>query len=100
SVMILKLPKKYGKEISFPGLPTNGRLEFVGNAAGQFLRPNFTPKAVVGDFFIFPYDLQHTVYPFRNSKESRRTLSANVDTALLSARHAGGAAWEGSKSAE
>ena len=100
SVMILKLPKKYGKEISFPGLPTNGRLEFVGNAAGQFLRPNFTPKAVVGDFFIFPYDLQHTVYPFRNSKESRRTLSANVDTALLSARHAWVAAWEGSKSAE
>jgi hypothetical protein len=41
--------------------------------------PNFTPKVEVGDFFIFPYDLQHVVYPFRKSKEFRRTLSANVD---------------------
>jgi len=96
SVMILKLPKNYGKEISNPELPTNGKLEFLGNANGQFLLPNFTPKAVVGDFFVFPYDLQHTVYPFKDSKESRRTLSANVDTVLYS----GGAPWKGFRSAE
>jgi hypothetical protein len=79
SVMILKLPKKYGKESSNPEYPTNGKLEFLGNTTGQFLYPNFTPQVAVGDFFIFPYDLQHVVYPFKGSKESRRTLSANVD---------------------
>jgi hypothetical protein len=79
SVMFLKIPKNYGKEISGTGYPTNGRLEFIGNTNGQFVFPNFTPKVEVGDFFIFPYDLQHVVYPFRKSKEFRRTLSANVD---------------------
>ena len=83
SVMFLKIPKTYGKEISFPEKPTNGRLEFLGNANGQFLLPNFTPKAAVGDLFVFPYDLQHVVYPFVGSKEYRRTLSANVDTITL-----------------
>ncbi len=77
--MFLKIPKNYGKEISGTGYPTNGRLEFIGNTNGQFVFPNFTPTVEVGDFFIFPYDLQHVVYPFRKSKEFRRTLSANVD---------------------
>ena len=79
SIMILKLPKKYGKEISNPEYPTNGKVEFLGNANGHFLLPNYMPTVKVGDFFVFPYDLQHVVYPFRESKDSRRTLSANVD---------------------
>jgi len=32
----------------------------------------------VGDFFIFPYDMRHCVYPF-NGPETRRTLAANCD---------------------
>ena len=86
SVMILKLPKSYGKEPSNPERPVNGRLEFLGNTNGQFVSNNFMPDLEIGNFFIFPYDLRHTVYPFSNSKQKRRTLAANVDVILYS-RH-------------
>ena len=33
----------------------------------------------VGDFYIFPYDMRHCVYPFNRTKEKRRTLVCNVD---------------------
>jgi len=34
----------------------------------------------VGDMYVFPYDLRHTVYPFNSTNEKRRTLAANADT--------------------
>ena len=30
------------------------------------------------DFYVFPYDMRHTVYPF-NGPGWRRTLAANMD---------------------
>ena len=36
SVMILKLPKDFGKEISAPNNPQNGKLQILGAANGQF----------------------------------------------------------------
>ena len=37
-------------------------------------------KPTVGDFFIFPAHLQHTVYPFRTEgDEERRSVSFNAD---------------------
>jgi hypothetical protein len=50
SVMILKLPKSYGVE----------------------------PEIKERDFFIFPYDMRHCVYPF-NGPGYRRTLAANMN---------------------
>ena len=79
SVMILKLPSDCGKEYSRPDNPLNGRLQFVGNGGGQFSFTDFRPDVVVGDFYVFPYDMKHTVYPFNTTKEHRRTLAANVD---------------------
>jgi len=79
SVMILKLPSGYGKEYSRPDNPLNGQLQFVGNSGGQFSFTDFRPDVVVGDFYVFPYDMRHTVYPFNTTKEHRRTLAANVD---------------------
>ena len=79
SVMILKLPSNYGKEYSRPDNPLNGRLQFVGNGGGQFAFTDFRPDVKVGDFYIFPYDMRHAVYPFNTTKEHRRTLAANVD---------------------
>ena len=79
SVMILKLPSGYGEEYSRPDNPLNGRLQFVGNSGGQFSFTDFRPDVVVGDFYVFPYDMKHTVYPFNTTKEHRRTLAANVD---------------------
>ena len=79
SVMILKLPSDYGKEYSRPDNPLNGRLQFVGNGGGQFAFTDFRPDVKVGDFYVFPYDMRHCVYPFNTTKEHRRTLAANVD---------------------
>ena len=79
SVMILKLPKDMGPEIARPDQPMNGRLQILGNTAGQFAKIDYAPKVKIGDFYIFPYDMRHLVYPFTNKKAKRRTLSCNVD---------------------
>ena len=78
SVMILKLPESYGVEYSSVNQPTNGRLQILGSASGQFANVDYQPNVKERDFFIFPYDIRHTVYPF-NGPGSRRTLSANMD---------------------
>jgi len=79
SVMILKLPKDMGPEIARPDQPTNGRLQIMGNASGQFVKADYSPRMKIGDFYIFPYDVRHVVYPFTNKKEKRRTLVCNCD---------------------
>ena len=79
SVMILKLPKDYGPELTRPEQPMNGRLQILGNIAGQFATTDYSPKVKIGDFYIFPYDMRHVVYPFTNKKAKRRTLVCNCD---------------------
>ena len=79
SVMILKLPKDYGPERTHPTVPMNGRLQILGNVAGQFATTDYSPQVKIGDFFVFPYDMRHVVYPFSNKKAKRRTLVCNVD---------------------
>ena len=79
SVMILKLPSTYGKEYSNDEVPQNGRLQILGSASGQFAKIDFQPSLKVRDFFIFPYDMRHCVYPFNSTNETRRTLAANCD---------------------
>jgi len=79
SVMILKLPKDFGPEITRPDQPMNGQLQIIGNLAGQFAKTDFSPKMKIGDFYVFPYDMRHVVYPFNNKKAKRRTLVCNCD---------------------
>ena len=79
SVMILKLPKDYGPELIHPEQPMNGRLQILGNVAGQFATTDYSPQVKIGDFYIFPYDMRHVVYPFSNKKAKRRTLVCNID---------------------
>ena len=79
SVMILKLPSNYGEEYSRPDSPLNGQLQFAGSSGGQFAFNDLRPDIKVGNFYVFPYDMRHTVYPFNTTKEHRRTLAANVD---------------------
>jgi len=79
SVMILSLPSTYGKEYSNDEVPQNGKLQILGSASGQFAKIDFQPNLKVRDFFIFPYDMRHCVYPFNNTNETRRTLAANCD---------------------
>jgi hypothetical protein len=53
----------------------------VGNCQGQFVRKNLMLEPTVGDFYIFPYDVEHLVYPFTGDG-LRRTLSINYDVHL------------------
>ena len=79
SVMILKLPKDMGPEIARPDQPMNGQLQIMGNAGGQFVTSDYSPKMKIGDFYVFPYDVRHVVYPMTNKKAKRRTLVCNID---------------------
>ena len=78
SVMILKLPTSYGEEYSAAEKPMNGSLQILGNSSGQFCNTDYGPKVKERDFYIFPYDIRHCVYPF-NGPGFRRTLSCNCD---------------------
>ena len=79
SVMILKLPSTYGKEYSAADTPQNGRLQILGAANGQFAKIDYQPPMNLRDFYVFPYDMRHVVYPFNGTNETRRTLAANCD---------------------
>ena len=78
SVMILKLPESYGVEYSAAESPQNGRLQILGSANGHFANVDYQPNIQERDFYIFPYDMRHCVYPF-NGPGFRRTLAANMD---------------------
>ena len=78
SVMILKLPESYGVEYSAAEQPQNGRLQILGSANGMFANIDYQPNIKERDFYIFPYDMRHCVYPF-NGPGYRRTLAANMD---------------------
>ena len=78
SVMVLKLPESFGVEYSAPGQPQNGRLQILGSASGMFANIDYQPEIKERDFFVFPYDMRHCVYPF-NGPGMRRTLAANMD---------------------
>ena len=78
SVMILKLPESYGVEYSSIENPQNGKLQMYGSSSGQFANVDYQPETKERDFYIFPYDMRHSVYPF-NGPGVRRTLAANCD---------------------
>ena len=78
SVMILKLPQSFGVEYSAADQPQNGRLQILGSSSGMFANVDYQPEVKERDFYIFPYDMRHCVYPF-NGPEWRRTLAANMD---------------------
>ena len=88
SVMILKLPQSFGVEYSAADSPQNGRLQILGSASGQFANIDYQPEIAERDFFIFPYDMRHCVYPF-NGLGYRRTLAANMDVQYDSIRNRG-----------
>ena len=88
SVMILKLPESFGVEYSSAHQPQNGRLQILGSASGQFATIDYQPELKERDFYIFPYDMRHTVYPF-NGPGIRRSLSSNMDVEYNPIRNRG-----------
>ena len=55
-----------------------GRLQLI-HGSRQFLSQSVVDiKPKVGDFYFFPNYLMHTVFPFKNSNEERRSISFNA----------------------
>ena len=79
SVLMLKRPDWYGIEASKEEAPANGWLEFSGGDQSLLSRSQVRVDAQVGEFYVFPYTLLHSVYPFNNTDQVRRTLSYNCD---------------------
>ena len=76
----LKVPKSFGestqqkKSKKYRG----GSLQLI-HGARMFTCPstlNITPE--VGDFYLFPNYLMHTVFPFKDTEEERRSISFNA----------------------
>ena len=79
SVMILKLPQSFGVEYSSPDQSTKWKITNTRiSLMVMFANVDYQPKIKERDFYIFPYDMRHTVYPF-NGPGMRRTLAANMD---------------------
>tara|TARA_Y100001937_G_scaffold70084_1_gene95494 strand:- start:509 stop:1213 length:705 start_codon:yes stop_codon:yes gene_type:complete len=81
AVMYLKVPH-FGEEGSETTVPHNGRLTMIGNGAGQFTNKTHLVTPEVGDLYIFPYDIEHCVYPFKGLG-MRRSMSINFDVNMI-----------------
>jgi len=76
-IIFLKIPN-FGKEYTHEEQPMNGRTTLISNSGGLFNKSNYTINPSVGDMYVFPYDVQHVVYPFKGNG-TRRSMSLNVD---------------------
>ena len=79
SVLMLKRPSTYGVEYSKPDNPKNGYLTMISGTQDPLASSMYQVDAQVGDFFIFPFTLIHSVNPFNGTDEVRRTLSYNCN---------------------
>ncbi len=79
SVLMLKRPSTYGREYSKEDSPKNGYLNMISGTQDPLASSMYQVDAQVGDFFIFPYTLLHSVNPFNGTDEVRRTLSYNCN---------------------
>ena len=76
----LKVPNNLGSFIQnkdakdYPG----GMLELIHGSKAFLSNAKFRIKPEIGDFYFFPNYLMHTVYPFKETKEERRSISFNA----------------------
>ena len=78
----LKVPKTLGKHYQVEKSDfknyAGGTLNLI-HGSKQFLsKSTFQIKPEVGDFYFFPNYMMHTVYPFKDTNEERRSVSFNA----------------------
>ncbi len=83
----LKVPADMGKTSQNEKVNENGNLVLI-HGTKQFLSNSIIKiKPKIGDFYFFPNYLMHTVYPFSETNEERRSVSFNAtldkDTTLF-----------------
>ena len=75
----LKVPKNLGSTVQKDKkYNENGKLELIDGSKKLFCRPIYTITPEVGSFYLFPNYMMHTVYPFSDSEEERRSVSFNA----------------------
>lgn len=83
-VMYTKIPKNFGS--SYKKINKNGNIAFIHGATQLTAASVYDVSPELGDIYVFPSNLMHTVYPFF-SDEERRSVSFNVfldkDTARI-----------------
>ena len=76
----LKVPSTFGKhtqdkkEIRYKG----GNLQLIHGSRMFLCRSTLNIVPEVGDFYFFPNYLMHTVFPFKDTNEERRSISFNA----------------------
>ena len=75
----LKLPKNFGGTYQLSKKHNqNGKIALVHGAKMFNSKSMLTITPEIGDFYIFPHYLMHTVYPFVGNDEERRSISFNA----------------------
>ena len=75
----LKMPKSLGEPLQKSKVQNpNGQIELIHGNKIFLSDPIIKFKPEVGNFYLFPNYMMHTVYPFSNSKEERRSISFNA----------------------
>ena len=78
----LKVPKSFGTYVQADEKKNKGFLGGTLNlvhGSKAFMSESILPiKPEVGDFYFFPHYLMHTVYPFKDTNEERRSISFNA----------------------
>ena len=76
----LKIPSSFGNflqkkdSMEYPG----GSLELIHGSKAFLSNAKYRITPKVGDFYFFPNYLMHTVYPFKDSDDERRSISFNA----------------------
>ena len=79
----LKVPKNLGdfsqKDKKSGRAYKGGNLNFIHGSKMFLSESVISVRPEVGDFYFFPNYLMHTVYPFKNTHEERRSISFNAE---------------------
>ena len=75
----LKVPKDMGNTVQkSKTINHNGKLVLIDGSKKFVCTPTYVIKPEVGDFYFFPSYMMHTVYPFSDTSEERRSVSFNA----------------------
>ena len=75
----LKVPEKMGEySQKNKKLNQNGKLVLIDGSKRFVCSPTYMITPQIGDFYFFPSYMMHTVYPFSDTSEERRSVSFNA----------------------
>ena len=83
----LKVPEHLGDISTKKKTNDKGRLTLIHGSVNLFSKATYVIKPVVGEFYLFPNYLLHTVYPFTDTNEERRSISFNANLDRYSASY-------------